>query len=282
MNSAAESHFLQAMAESSQSRYEHAESLLNESQLQERIADLQAPTPLLLADKGFDLVAEVKRRSPAEGNLSQQSLEPAEQATQYIAGGAVAISVLTEPDRFSGSLADLTAVAAGAGSVPVMRKDFLVRPYQVREARLAGASGVLLIAAILKPAELEQMLAAAFDLGMFVLLEVFEHADLEIALPVLESAGESRDGERCRYLLGVNCRDLRDLQVNFNHFEAMAAALPANVPWVAESGLKTTEQAGQLAQWGYRLALAGTTLMKSDDPRRAVTELAAAGRALCS
>lgn len=281
MNAAADSNFLRAMAESSQARYEQAERVLNEAQLEARLVDLQAPTALLLADQGFDLIAEVKRRSPAEGNLSQQNLEPAEQAAQYISGGAVAISVLTEPDRFAGSLEDLATVAAKAGSVPVMRKDFLVRPYQIREARLSGASGVLLIAAILAPAELEQMLTTAFDLDMFVLLEVFDHADLELALPILESVGKPKDGERCRYLLGVNCRDLRDLQVNFNHFETMAAALPANVPWVAESGLKTTEQAGQLAQWGYRLALAGTTLMKSNDPSRAVTDLATAGRAQC-
>ena len=281
MNQAADSDFLQAMAASSRTRYELASNAVNADQQRARLAELDAPLPLELDSTGFDLIAEVKRRSPAEGDLSDQNLSPVEQASAYVAGGAVAISVLTEPERFAGSLEDLQSIARVTGPVPVLRKDFLVSPYQIREARLAGASGVLLIAAILDVEQLKAMIAAALQLDMFVLLEVFDAADLDKAVAVLKSAGPATDGKRCRYLLGVNCRDLRDLQVNFAHFEVMAALLPTTMPWVAESGLQTVAQAQQLAQWGYRLALAGTTLMRSDNPENAVREFTAAGRAAC-
>ncbi len=281
MNRAADSDFLQSMAASSRARYERASSAINADQQRARLAELAPPRPLELDASGFDLIAEVKRRSPAEGDLSDQTLSPTEQAQAYVAGGAVTISVLTEPDRFAGSLDDLESIARVTDPVPVMRKDFLVSSYQIGEARLAGAAGVLLIAAILDTDQLKAMLATAIELGMFVLLEVFDQADLEKALPVLEAAGSATDGRRCRYLLGVNCRDLRNLKVNFEHFEVMSALLPPEMPWVAESGLQTTEQASQLARWGYRLALAGTTLMRSQNPENAVRELAAAGRAAC-
>jgi indole-3-glycerol phosphate synthase len=281
LSQASTSNFLRAMAESSQARYEAARAQLDDDQLRHRLSDVAAPLPLQLQAAGFDLIAEVKRRSPAEGELSDQQLSPVDQANAYIAGGAVAISVLTEPERFSGSLDDLSAIAAAAGNVPVMRKDFLVNTYQIREARLAGASGVLLIAAILSAEQLAEMLATALELRMFVLLEVFDAADIEKALPVLANAGPAFSEGRCQLLLGVNCRDLKDLQVNFSNFETMAELLPDSMPWVAESGLQSTEQAGLLACWGYRLALAGTTLMRSDNPQQSVRELTAAGRAAC-
>ena len=157
------------MAESSQARYEAARAHLDDNQLRHLLSDVAAPLPLQLQASGFDLIAEVKRRSPAEGELSDQQLSSVEQANAYIAGGAVAISVLTEPERFSGSLDDLSVIAAAAGNVPVMRKDFLVNAYQIREARLAGASGVLLIAAILSAEQLAEMLVTALELQMFVL-----------------------------------------------------------------------------------------------------------------
>ena len=131
-------------------------------------------------------------------------------------GGAVALSVLTEPEQFLGSLDDLHEIAEQVRAVPVMRKDFLVSRYQVREARLAGASGVLLIAAILSTEQLKAMLDAAFELNMFVLLEAFDRADIDKAVPILERCGPALDANgHCNYLLGVNCRDLRTLQVDF-------------------------------------------------------------------
>ena len=282
MIAATDSDFLQSMAASSQARNEQAISLLSDTELGARLADARPVIPLHLSEQGFDLIAEVKRNSPAEGQLSDSQLDPEAQAGQYAAGGAAAISVLTEPERFSGSLEDLTRIASELGDVPVMRKDFLVSDYQVREERLAGASGVLLIAAILDAQQLAGMLATALEMDMFVLLEVFDEADLDKAVPVLEAAGSSQaDGGSVRYLLGVNCRNLRTLEVDFEHFSRLAEQLPQGVPCVAESGLKTTTQARQLVSWGYSLALAGTTLMKSDDPQQTVRDLLAAGRAQC-
>jgi indole-3-glycerol phosphate synthase len=281
MSAASDSDFLQGMAASSQARNERAISLLSAVELVARLADAAPVVPLHLSAEGFDLIAEVKRQSPAEGQLSDGQLDPQAQARLYADGGAAAISVLTEPERFAGSLEDLQRVTAELNDVPVMRKDFLVSDYQVREARLAGASGVLLIAAILDAEQLARMLKAALELDMFVLLEVFDQADLDKALPVLEAVGQAEAEGRVRYLLGVNCRNLRTLEVDFEHFSRLAKDLPASIPCVAESGLQTTTQARQLVALGYRLALAGTTLMKSADPQQAVADLLTAGRAQC-
>lgn len=281
MNPFGENNFLSSMAKLSQSRYERDVALISASQQEILLGGLDASRPLLINEKGFDIIAEIKRRSPAEGKISTEDLSLSDQAKDYITGGAIAVSVLTEPDYFGGSFDDLSGIAFDSNSLPVMCKDFLVSPYQIRQARLAGASGVLLIAGILNSDELEQMFRAANDLDMFVLFEVFDQDDLEKILSLLEKIGNATEERRCRYLIGVNCRDLRDLEVNFSHFETMLAKLPNNVPWVAESGLKTILQAEQLAQWGYRLALAGTTLMKSNNPSRMVADLTAAGRAKC-
>lgn len=285
MSLAAESDFLLGMAEASRQRDAESRARLSDAQLSSQLARLDTPLPLLLAQGGFDVIAEIKKRSPAEGKLDDGLASPQQQAGVYIEGGAAALSVLTEPSRFDGSLEDLQAVVAVAGATPVMRKDFLVSRYQIREGRLAGASGVLLIAAMLEAGKLEAMLEAAFELDMFVLVEAFDMADLDSCLPVLESMGPALDGNRCRYMLGVNCRNLRTLQVEFDHFTRMAEALPSAVPCVAESGLTDVAQAQQLAKLGYRLALVGTTLMRSDNAAGVVGDIrrfGATGAAACS
>jgi indole-3-glycerol phosphate synthase len=283
MNVATTPDFLQAMAASSRRRDAAARQVMSDAQLRSQLLCVPPPQPLRLQPTGFDIIAEIKKRSPAEGDLHALLQSPAEQGTAYASGGAVALSVLTEPERFSGDLDDLQAVSNAVPQVPVMRKDFLVSRYQVREARLAGASGVLLIAAMLGGAELEPLFDAAFELEMFVLLEVFTAAELEACLPLLERLGPAvaADGH-CRYLLGVNCRNLRTLQVDFAHFARLQPQLPAGIPWVAESGLQTAAQATELAELGYRLALVGTTLMRSADPAAAVARLRMAGAAACS
>ena len=149
MTLAAESDFLLGMAASSRIRDERARAMLSDAQQRSQLLCLDEPQSLQLESKGFDLIAEIKKRSPAEGQLDADLGSPTEQSAAYLQGGAAALSVLTEPDQFHGSLDDLHAIANQSGSVPVMRKDFLVSRYQVREARLAGASGVLLIAAML-------------------------------------------------------------------------------------------------------------------------------------
>ena len=282
MTQSADSNFLTSMAESSLLRFKHAHSLMNDAEQIARLDDVEPPVDLYLSNTGFDLIAEVKRQSPAEGTLSDTDLAPEAQAASYISGGAIAISVLTEPERFLGSLDDLQRVVLNSKSVPVMRKDFLVSPYQVREARLAGASGVLLIAAILTADELLAMFETANELGMYTLLEVFTEADLGKAIPVIDQLGSDINSESCRLLLGVNCRDLTTLKINFAHFGQLAKSLPNGIPWVAESGLQTPEQAGQLAELGYRLALVGSALMRSSNPQQLTSAILAAGRAQCS
>ncbi|MCP3999418.1 MAG: indole-3-glycerol-phosphate synthase [Gammaproteobacteria bacterium] len=282
MNRAANSDFLLGMAHSSKQRHEIARATLSDAQQRSQLLCLNAPHDLQLSARGFDLIAEIKKRSPAEGDLDAVLASSELQAEAYVRGGAAVLSVLTEPDKFSGSLNDLHAVAENSTPVPVMRKDFLVSCYQVREARLAGASGVLLIAAILDADQMASMLETAFELGLFVLMEVFDQADLDKCVPVLEQFGAALKDGRCHYLLGVNCRDLRTLQVNFGHFQHMAPRLPTDMPWVAESGVTDEAQIKTLVDLGYRLALVGTALMRSGDPAATVASWKAAGLLACS
>lgn len=232
------------------------------------------PPPLRLA--GFDLVAEIKRYSPAEGAL-QADADVAARATAYAEAGAAAVSVLTEPARFGGSLEDLAAAARVLAplGVPAMRKDFLVDPRQVLEARAAGGGGVLLIVAMLDDAALGEMLAAAREQALFVLLEAFDESDLERAAALL--AGGRNPGE-APVLVGVNTRDLRTLAVDPERLARLAPRLPAGVAAVAESGLHTPADAAAAAALGYRLALVGTALMRAAEPARLVKDMLAAGR----
>ena len=154
-----------------------------------------------------------------------------------------------------------------------MRKDFLVEPVQVLEARAAGASGVLLITTMLNDAKLRAMLDCAFEHGMFVLLESFDGEDLERSAKFLDGEG--------RLLIGVNTRNLRTLEVDTDRLQKLAPALP-DATCVAESGLKVADDAARVMGWGYSMALVGTALMRSDDPARLIGDMRAAGAAACS
>jgi indole-3-glycerol phosphate synthase len=242
-----------------------------------RDADLDKPLVPLRLD-GFDIIAELKDRSPAEGELRDTTVGRTERACQYRQGGAAAISVLTEPSRFSGSIRHLEEVVAAVPEVPVMRKDFLVDPLQVLEARRAGASGVLLIAAMLPKRRLQAMLDCAAEVGMFVLLESFDGEDLRRSAELLSDDRQQQRAAAGQLLFGVNTRDLRTLHVDPDRLQKLAAQLPAGL-CVAESGLHEAADAATVARLGYRLALVGTALMRSDRPQRLVAEMHAAGRA---
>lgn len=274
--------FLTRMADSSRQRLEESRARCDEKSLRIRAEGRPPAAVLNLSTQGFDLIAEVKRRSPSMGVLADDALSPVEQARRYADAGAATISVLTEPAQFSGEMAHLEQVAEAIPGIPSMRKDFLVSPYQVLEARAAGAGGILLIAALLSASELHEMLVTTLELGMFALVEAFDSKDLEVCLPVMDAVrdqyGDAGMRGDCRMLIGVNCRDLRTLEVDFPRFETLADQLPATLPWVAESGVQTAEQARHVADLGYRLALVGTALMRSDDPSAAVTALISAGR----
>jgi indole-3-glycerol phosphate synthase len=266
--------FLAAMAQASRERVVHASAQLPMRELQAQAAALAPPPPLRLSQAGFDLIAEVKLRSPAAGQLRQASENIGARVASYADAGAAAISVLTEPSRFDGALSHLTLAAHGLGGrIPVMRKDFLVDPYQVYEARLAGAGGVLLILRMLGRAENEALLEAAAGLGLFALLEAFDAADLRLAAELVGSyAG------RAALLVGVNCRDLVTLKVVPGRLEALAPLLPGNVPRVAESGVETGVDAARVAAHGYDLALVGSALMQAVDPLALAAGMLRAGR----
>jgi indole-3-glycerol phosphate synthase len=266
--------FLAAMAQASRERVLHAQQLCPQRELQARTGALPRPPGLLLSKDGFDLIAEVKLRSPAAGQLRPGSEDIGARVAAYADAGAAVISVLTEPSRFDGELAHVTqAASALGGRIPVMRKDFLVDAYQVYEARLAGAGGVLVILRMLSRVENEALLVAAAALGLFVLLEAFDEADLRLAA---ELAG-SHAG-RAALLVGVNCRDLVTLKVVPGRLEALAPLLPRNVPRVAESGVATGVDAARVAAHGYDLALVGSALMQAADPLALAGEMLRAGR----
>ncbi len=266
--------FLGQMARASHARVRRLAARAGLGELELRARATAPPPRLQLAEAGFDLLAEVKFASPAAGILaaSADATSAAEQARRYAAAGAAAVSVLTEPTRFAGSLAHLRATAR-AVALPVLRKDFLVDPLQVHEARIAGASGVLLILRMLDEATLEAMLAAARACGLFVLLETFDERDLERAHGLLDGRA------RPRLLVGVNARDLETLEVVPGRHLGLARYLPRAVPCVAESGIASPADARAAAEAGYRLALVGSALMRAADPVASARALLEAGRA---
>jgi indole-3-glycerol phosphate synthase len=216
-----------------------------------------------LQASGIAVIAEVKRASPSRGALADIA-EPAVLAKQYADGGARVISVLTEQRRFGGSLADLDAVRA-AVDIPVLRKDFIVGPYQVHESRAHGADLVLLIVAALEQNTLSALLDRVESLGMTALVEVHTEAEADRAL----LAGAK--------VIGVNARDLRTLQVDRDVFARIAPGLPSSVLKVAESGVRGTADLLAYAGAGADAVLVGEGLVTSRDPRSAVAELVTAG-----
>jgi indole-3-glycerol phosphate synthase len=268
--------FLEQMAATSVARVRTAKASVAEVTLLERAQRTPAPPPLRLAADGFDLIAELKLRSPAAGALGAAEASVAEYVTAYAHAGAAAVSVLTEPTRFDGALTHLSdaARALAPHRVPAMRKDFLVDPYQVLEARVAGAGGVLLILRMLSRETLGALIECARSQGMFVLLEAFDAGDLERMHEVVAA-----DARRSTLLAGVNCRDLATLEVVPERLLELAPLLPGGVPPVAESGVAAAEDARRLAAAGYRLLLVGSALMRDQDPAGLARALIAAGRA---
>ncbi|MFC9788950.1 indole-3-glycerol phosphate synthase TrpC [Rhodococcus sp. NPDC127528] len=216
-----------------------------------------------LRSPGIGVIAEVKRASPSKGELSTIA-DPAELALAYEQGGARVISVLTEERRFRGSLADLDAVRA-AVRIPVLRKDFIVGPYQIHEARAHGADVILLIVAALEQNTLSSLLDRTESLGMTALVEVHTEEEANRAL----EAGAS--------VIGINARNLKTLEVDRDTFGRIAPGLPTNVVKIAESGVRGTADLLAYAGAGADAVLVGEGLVTSGDPRTAVKDLVAAG-----
>ena len=205
---------------------------------------------------GSSVIAEVKRRSPSKGDLAEIA-DPAVLARQYAAGGAAAISVLTEERRFGGSLDDLRAVRA-AVDVPLLRKDFVVDAYQVLEARAAGADLVLLIVAALDDDPLRRLHDQARELGLTVLVEVHDEAETARAV------------ELGVELVGVNARNLKTLDVDPDTFGRLAPLVPDDRVLVAESGISSPVDVKRYVAEGARAVLVGEALVKDGDPEGAV------------
>jgi len=264
------------MACSSYERYKAAKAILPEAELWARANAMPLAPKLKLSAEGFDLIAECKLTSPSMGDLSANTSDVQTRVCDYGLGGAAAVSVLTEPSRFSGELAHLEQASKALAplNVPTMRKDFLVEPYQVMEARVAGASGVLVIARMLDASRITALLDCAAMLHMFVLIEAFDADDLKVINEVLATRKQHAE----QILVGINCRDLQTLKVNFDRFAELVDLLPNGYLKVAESGVGNAADAKRVAQLGYQVALIGTTLMNSPEPRKLAQELLSAGR----
>jgi indole-3-glycerol phosphate synthase len=213
----------------------------------------------LSASESLAVISEIKRRSPSKGDLNPD-LDPALMAKTYEAGGATCLSVLTDAEFFGGSVADLQTARA-ACALPVLRKDFTVSPFDVADARLMGADCVLLIAAAMRPCMLADLNALAVDLGLDVLVEIHDEAELEAALGAEAT------------MIGVNQRDLYTFEVDHARALRMAKQIPDGVVKVAESGVRDAEDARSLRDAGYDAILVGETLVTAADPRTTIESL---------
>ena len=220
------------------------------------------PMPAL-SGPGVAVIAEVKRSSPSKGALAEIA-DPAALAMEYEAGGAAAISVLTEERRFGGSLDDLVRVRC-AVSVPLLRKDFVVSAYQLFEARAAGADLVLLIVAALSDPELVSLIERARSIGLTPLVEVHTADEVQRAV----DAGAT--------IIGVNARDLQTLEVDPATFARLAPRIPDGILRIAESGVRGPHDVIDLARAGADVVLVGEALVTGRDPRSGVADLVAAG-----
>jgi indole-3-glycerol phosphate synthase len=267
--------FLDDMARSSAARVAQAQALESFAALEQRAKQTRRGAALRLSPAGFDVIAELKLRSPAAGQLGAAADDWLGRVSAYARGGAAAVSVLTEPSRFDGSLQHLIQAAEVLAplGVPAMRKDFLVDPYQVLEARAAGAGGVLVILRMLTRERLAELLDVAAAHGLFVLLEAFDVADLETARELLSG----RVGKES-ILVGINSRDLQTLKVVQQRFADLAPELPGDWSCVAESGVATPADAQAMRGLGYRLALIGTALMSCDDPAELLADILTSAR----
>ncbi len=223
---------------------------------------IDAVSALRAGPGGVAIISEVKRSSPSKGHLAQIP-DPARLAAEYELGGASAISVLTERRRFAGSLEDLKAVRA-AVDIPVLRKDFIVSPYQIWEARAYGADLVLLIVAALEQSVLTSLVERVHSLGMTALVEAHDRVEAMRAV----NAGAR--------VVGVNARNLKTMQVDCSVFADVVEVIPPHVLKVAESGVRSPHDVIEYARAGADAILVGEALVTHQDPRQAVAEMVAA------
>lgn len=233
---------------------------LSDAELAERIASIGVVRDPLqsLTSQDFSLIAEVKRSSPSKGMLADIS-DPAQLAALYEDGGASVISVLTEQQRFGGSLQDFVDVRSRV-SIPMLRKDFIVNEYLVRESRAFGADLLLLIVAALDDAQLQDFYTLARELGMRVLVEVHDAEELERAMQIGPE------------IIGVNARNLKTLEIDLSNFRSLLPRIPTEIYRIAESGIATIDDVKLAKESGASAILVGETLVKSGDPASTIAE----------
>jgi len=233
--------------------------------LEAALADRPEPRPFIEAvtRPGISLIAEHKRRSPSAGIIREGS-SVREIVCAYETGGAAALSILTEPHHFGGRLDDLREARA-VTALPVLRKDFVVDPYQLYEGAAAGADAVLLIVAVLEADDLDLLFREARGLDLDVVVEVHDEEELEQALEV--------DAE----IIGINNRDLRDFSVDLDRTYELLSDVPAGKAVISESGIGTRDQLDALERVGVDAVLVGETLMRAPDVEAAARELTAGG-----
>jgi len=233
---------------------------LSSSELEERIASVglvRDPLKSLQANS-FSVIAEVKRSSPSKGSLAEIS-DPAQLAALYEKGGASIISVLTEKRRFNGSLQDFVDVRSRV-AIPMLRKDFIVNEYLVKETRAFGADLMLLIVAALDDVQLRDFYMLAYELGMRVLVEVHDRDELERALAINPE------------IIGVNARNLKTLDIDLDNFSALIPSIPSHIYRIAESGISSLDDVKLAKSVGANAILVGETLVKSGDPASTIAD----------
>ena len=257
-----EKNTLERIADATRRRIADAKRALPPAELRERAIGARAPLDFAAPFRGaqWGIIAEVKLASPSQGDIGR-GLDPVAVAREYAASGAAAISVLTEPDFFKGSLDYLAAIRQAVG-IPLLMKDFVLEEYQILQARAYGADAVLLIAALLGEDGLKRLVLAATALGLTPLIEIHDESELRLAL---------NGGGR---LIGVNNRDLKTLKTDLNVSRRLAApARASGATLVCESGLRARAEIEELAGLGYRGFLIGTHFIKSGRPGAARAEL---------
>jgi indole-3-glycerol phosphate synthase len=252
---------LEQLINATRERVDQRKAQLPLSDLEREVAERGEGLPFgeALAHPGTSLVAEYKRRSPSAGVI-REGASVTDVVQAYERGGAAALSILTEEDHFGGSLADLREARA-ASSLPILRKDFTVDPYQLWEARAAGADAVLLVVGSLHPDDLGHLIEEARALDLDALVEIHNEEELEVALEI--------DAD----VIGINNRNLEDFTVDLNHTFELLADVPAGKTVVSESGIVYREQIEELEQVGVDAVLVGETLMRAANPEFACREL---------
>jgi indole-3-glycerol phosphate synthase len=240
----------------------HAKKKLSLAALQQIAQTQAAPRDFrraLKTGENIAVIAELKKNSPSAGVL-REDFNPVELANSYVANGAAALSILTDEKFFGGNLENLQK-ARNVCALPILRKDFIVNPYQIWEARAHGADAILLIVAILDRSQLFELLSAAAETGMQALVEVHNEAELDRALLVGAN------------LIGINNRDLRTFEVTLETTERLSKLIPSSCVRVAESGIKSRRDVERIAACGVDAILVGSHLMQQADPGEALTEL---------